>query len=593
MILTIGADFRISGTSTKVLTMGAATLNLGSNTFYLVSGSSNCTINVGTSTVNCGGIWNEGSSIVSLYDANCTLPYSYYPRLSGAIFMSLRRFSSFHDLNITQSVVAVSYMWQRILAIDLDRNITVSGTLTLSGLGGDKRIFLYSNEPGTQRTITVATISLANADFLDIVGAGVASPFTGTSLGDGGNNSGITFTAAVTRYWVGDGGSWSDYTNHWATTSEGAPGASLPLPQDDVVFDLKSFSTGSQTVVVDFPYLGGDIDWTGVTNNPSWQIYRDEATPYLARYILIFGDLTLDAGMSITAGNTSGDTTFLDFIGRSGASITTNGVNLCGTADDGMSYAEIDSGGGTITLQDTLNCWNLTIRSGTLETNDQDLNLCFFNIGKYSLYDSDDYYTTVNMGNGTWTFNGSATRTSIGIRWTTISAMKITINRENSVIEANTSNLAVTFYFAMSSLLGNVYSPVFNDVIVHGLGTDSAGAVFDLRTTRSFTIANLTILDARILVQWRSSTAGSPTTYTISGTLDAKGEVTKMIYFESSTTTSRAKVSAAVVNLAYIDVRWNDADGVASPFDATAYCIDSGNNLDWNFEPTIKNVCWF
>lgn len=58
------------------------------------------------------------------------------------------------------------------------------------------------------------------------------------------------------RYWVGNGGSWSD-TAHWSTTSGGSGGASVPTftssggyfyGLDDVVFDENSFTTTGQTV---------------------------------------------------------------------------------------------------------------------------------------------------------------------------------------------------------------------------------------------------------------------------------------------------------------------------------------------------------
>lgn len=43
------------------------------------------------------------------------------------------------------------------------------------------------------------------------------------------------------RYWVGNSGNWDD-TSHWATTSGGAGGASIPSVDDDVIIDENSFS---------------------------------------------------------------------------------------------------------------------------------------------------------------------------------------------------------------------------------------------------------------------------------------------------------------------------------------------------------------
>ena len=54
---------------------------------------------------------------------------------------------------------------------------------------------------------------------------------------------------AAPRYWVGNGGAWSD-TNHWATSSGGAGSNSVPGASDDVYFDANS--AGSATVDVSF-----------------------------------------------------------------------------------------------------------------------------------------------------------------------------------------------------------------------------------------------------------------------------------------------------------------------------------------------------
>ena len=74
------------------------------------------------------------------------------------------------------------------------------------------------------------------------------------------------------RYWVGDGGNWSDNTNHWSASSGGAPNASLPGAGDDVRFDANSFTVGAQTVTVDATANCKDMDWTAATNTPTFAI---------------------------------------------------------------------------------------------------------------------------------------------------------------------------------------------------------------------------------------------------------------------------------------------------------------------------------
>lgn len=53
-------------------------------------------------------------------------------------------------------------------------------------------------------------------------------------------------------YWVGGGGNWSDYENHWATSSGGSTfHGSVPTLLDNVFFDDNSFSENEQIVALD------------------------------------------------------------------------------------------------------------------------------------------------------------------------------------------------------------------------------------------------------------------------------------------------------------------------------------------------------
>lgn len=96
---------------------------------------------------------------------------------------------------------------------------------------------------------------------------------------DSGNVVGWNFIANTpgALYWVGDGGDWNDLS-HWSTTSGGAADAPLlPDHKSAVIFDPNSFTSAGQVVVVpdDGTTTGvqfQSMDWTGVTNNPTFQI---------------------------------------------------------------------------------------------------------------------------------------------------------------------------------------------------------------------------------------------------------------------------------------------------------------------------------
>lgn len=71
-------------------------------------------------------------------------------------------------------------------------------------------------------------------------------------------------------YWVGGSGNWSDYANHWATTSGGSTFyTNAPEDDDNVFFDANSFTEEGQVVTLDdYPNIH-DLDWGGVSFSPT------------------------------------------------------------------------------------------------------------------------------------------------------------------------------------------------------------------------------------------------------------------------------------------------------------------------------------
>jgi len=128
------------------------------------------------------------------------------------------------------------------------------------------------------------------------------------------------------RFWVGDGGNWSDNTNHWSASSGGAPNASKPTSSDSVYFDANSFTTGSQTVTIDETAYCLDMDWTGATNTP-------ELAGSLA--INVYGDATFIADMVCS------HTGRLAMFGN-GVTITTNGIVITSQITTNGSCTQAD-----------------------------------------------------------------------------------------------------------------------------------------------------------------------------------------------------------------------------------------------------------
>ena len=138
------------------------------------------------------------------------------------------------------------------------------------------------------------------------------------------------------RFWVGDGGDWND-TAHWATSSGGTGGASVPISTDNVTFDANSFPSSSQAVNIDAASACNNFTATA-TNSPV-------VSSSGAHTLGISGNWTLD-GLMTFDGNTQ-----VDLVGISGsATIQTNGSLILAmvTTSNGLTSTK------TWTLQDNL-----------------------------------------------------------------------------------------------------------------------------------------------------------------------------------------------------------------------------------------------
>ena len=182
-------------------------------------------------------------------------------------------------------------------------------------------------------------------------------------------------------------GDWDD-PNHWSTSSGGTPGTCIPTVQDSVFFDDKSFSMTGQTVT-----LTGDgnnnayclnMDWTGVTNNPT---FAGASTLDLR----IYGSLTFDAGMTVAY---TSETYFHS---------TAAGNTLTSAGHAFGNHVYFDGIGGSWALQDALNIpgHNLYPQAGTLTTNSHDITAS-------RIYSATTNNRTLNLGSSilTLTYNG-------------------------------------------------------------------------------------------------------------------------------------------------------------------------------------------
>jgi hypothetical protein len=249
----------IVNTNGQALSMGALTSN-NTNVRTLTLGSSLITIvatgtawNTGTTT---GLTFNANTSTITANGASATLNSGAlaFNNLSftgsGVSTLSVTTGTSFNTLSRIGTAVKTDSFSIFVSGGSL---LTVS-SLVLTGNSVTNRMFVQSSVVGATRTITVASASLTNVDFMDITGAGAAS-WTGASLGDCLGNSNITFDTPTTQTNTGATGNWSDATK-WTSR--------VPLPQDNVVIN-----TGSGVITADMPRMGKSIDFTGFTGTLS------------------------------------------------------------------------------------------------------------------------------------------------------------------------------------------------------------------------------------------------------------------------------------------------------------------------------------
>jgi hypothetical protein len=172
----------------------------------------------------------------------------------------------------------------------------------------------------------------------------------------------FTFSNSVFSqyYWVGGTGNWSDYTNHWVTTSGGNTfHTEAPTSDDDVFFDANSISETGQTITLDLAQNKcKSMDWTGVQFFPSVECaFFDD--------LFIYGSVIFAADVTYNLSEVRMNST------GTGNTITSNGSFL------GSSSSIRKYGTGECGLVDNLHCDGLNIIEGTFFTNDHDILLEF------------------------------------------------------------------------------------------------------------------------------------------------------------------------------------------------------------------------
>lgn len=376
-------------------------------------------------------------------------------------------------------------------------------------------------------------------------------------------------STALNYYWIGNGGNWSSLS-HWATTSGGTTlHIQLPTANDDVFFDVNSFSLTGQTVTVNqSSVFAHHINWTGVLNNPTW----GGNSPNVVK---IYGSLTLISGMS------------MDFSGHIQFLSTATGQTIATTGKD-LPDITFNGSGGEWTLQDALSCTGISLYSGTLNTNDKMVTAIGFGTATNNS-------KTLNMGSSVFNLSGD-------YPWY-VSGLGFTVSCGTSVINCTTSNTNAQFSaggtlydvnFTATSGSVNIYGN-FHDVNFAGNGTINGPANFhDVTFQKDGTIGPYSTDTYRCKFNSLNFTEGH--TYrlgvlNINGNLNANGSCLKLISIRPVGNSNTSYITFAnPVHLSYVDLRRTLPIGIG-PFTVShslPFCCNGG----WTYLNTPANMYW-
>ena len=431
--------------------------------------------------------------------------------------------SSFYNLTRTGAANTTS-------ALTLAADQTVTHTLTLTGNSAANRLLISSDTRGITRTITNtgATMTWSFVDFRDI---SLSTPYDASTTpggsGDAGGNSGITFTPAQTNYWVGGTGNWNNGA-FWKLSNHTTAGR-VPLPQDDVRFDASSFTSGSQTVTANESRLGKNIDWTGVTNTPTW--IKTTATEN-------YGSITLVSGM-INSG-----TTAYTMAGRGAYTFTSAGQIWTNP----LTIAMIS---GTTTLQDAFNSSATT----TLTNGGFDANIS--NVIAPAFVITGTNARTLALGTGTWT----ATTTN-GNAWDATATTSLTIIPGSSTITISDIGSASKTFVGGGMTYNNITFSGDN-ITVSGTNTFSSFAVNNAGLTNGLKL-----------------TSGTKQTVTSFSTNGSNNNLAKLLTTASGVAT--LSKSSGTVSVDYMSIASSTVTGGATWY-AGSHSTNVGNNTGWLF----------
>ena len=417
------------GSSTSTITLGTSTLNLtsasgfntwdASNTFLTLSAASS-TINITANSASVGGGFSGGGKTYGTVSITQQSETNLACNILGA--------NTFTNLTLTGNTGGL-----RLITVSATQ--TVTGTFTATGNSTLYRLYVYSQTVGTAVTISAGTTSLTNVDFRDITKAGTGA-WSGTSIGNAGGNTGITFTAGKTSYWNNTAATTTWVGNNFAASSGGAVNVSnYPLPQDTIIFSNTGTINGLAITApgTTFQVLPSTVSATGMTNTFSLGL-SGGTTTFTNCSTMTYGGVLFHRTTQSVGGTGFPIITLLTLNSPNGA-----------TAQLAAAYAPAS---GSITVSAStafnLNGFNLTLPTASTYTDSSTGTLSLgsntLSTGRVSISGT----KTIAFGTGNITVTGSgASMCSITTSTATITGTP-TVNISNNSATASTATFTAT-----------------------------------------------------------------------------------------------------------------------------------------------------
>lgn len=453
---------------------------------------------------------------------------------------------------------------------------------------------------GNNVSLSADTGAVVNVDWVNLQNIKVQGPsatFNATNILNLGGNSGWNLNPYPTTnfYWVGGSGDWSD-KNHWSFTSGGTGGVCpVPTQNDNVFFDVNSFSAANQYVNINTSVNCLNMSWNNV-NFPRIIGGND---------LNIYGSMTLDSKLSWQH---NGWTYFRST--NTGNVVTTKGVNMylvnfIGTGEWTLGdnfRAQYDiyvnagtfiSGGKTITLGRNFYCWTGNQTTVNLTGTDT-----IFVTNEFRIYPNNFNLT---MGNAVVKFTGTSNFTFTGGSKTYSDVVFNADNTGSSTIQIDYNNtirnlkINAAGYQTVNLSSASTYNDVtmlfrnatnnnptvnvngnntFNDMTITSTGT--AGPYIYLNNNNTYNNLIISGVGTRIFI-------GANQTQTVNDAL-ALGSGGFPVFLQSTSQGTQGTISKPSGNVCmdYIWLRDIRATGGAS-FNAGATSVNLGNNTNWSF----------